>query len=62
MYQYGIDETFKKMTAQLGPLDSDVGQQKRLDFGRELRPIPEDLITRKGALPLGHIALRGDFE
>ena len=59
MRQHDVDATFYQLTA---PIEEELDQRKTADFARkpETRPIPEGLIPN--GLPLGHIALRGDFE
>jgi len=57
MRKYEVDKIFTQITA---PLESE-DTQKRIDaFTPEARPIPEGLMPK--GIPLGHIALRGDFE
>lgn len=57
MRKYEVDRIFTQITA---PLELE-NTQKRIDaFTPEARPVPEGLIPK--GIPLGHIALRGDFE
>ena len=61
MDRYNVDFAFKQLT---DPLEQEYihqqEQAKRDAFRVESRPIPEGLIPN--GIPLGHIALRGDFE
>lgn len=57
MYKYNIDATFSKLIVSL---EEEFEQKKIKAFVPESRPIPEGLIPK--GIPLGHIALRGDFE
>lgn len=63
MRQHDVDATFYQLTA---PIEEELRQEReqkiKTDFAGkpETRPIPEGLIPN--GLPLGHIALRGDFE
>ncbi len=57
MRKYDIDRVFSELTASV----EQEHEQKRVDaFSPEARPIPEGLV--RNGIPLGHIALRGDFE
>lgn len=56
MRRHEIDTIFGQMVA---PLELEIEQTRRDAFVPESRPIPEGLIPN--GLPLGHIALRGDF-
>ncbi len=59
MEQHDVDAIFNRLTA---PIEEELDQRKTADFAYrpETRPIPEGLIPR--GLPLGHIALQGDFK
>lgn len=57
MRKYDIDRIFSQITAQV---EEEFERKKSDAFVPETRPIPEGLIQQ--GIPLGHIALRGDFQ
>jgi len=61
MNRHNVDLAFKQLTDPLEREYIDQQEQAKLDaFIVEPRPIPEGMIPN--GIPLGHIALRGDFE
>ncbi|MEO6761176.1 MAG: hypothetical protein ABI220_02230 [Candidatus Saccharimonadales bacterium] len=61
MDEYDFDVAFGQLTA---PLETEFDATREIArsaaFRTESRPIPEGLILH--GVPLGHIALRGDFD
>lgn len=61
MYEHNVDIMFSLLTDFLeNELRDQRVKAKREAFKPEARPIPDGLIP--GGIPLGHIALRGDFD